>query len=115
MKAVVVKPYEQPYVNPLAVVAGEQVIPDFTKGTDIVGWIWCTASDGRSGWTPKKWLVQSGGKWYVNRDFNAIELTVTRGEILDIAFEESGFFWARKENGEAGWVPSEHVIVEDPI
>ena len=107
----VVKPYERPYENPIAVSAGEEVTPDSDKPTDIEGWIWCTAKDGRSGWTPKQWLTQSSGIWRINREFNAIELTVVPGEMLEVAYEESGFFWARKENGEVGWVPCEYVSV----
>ncbi len=115
MKVVVVNPYERPYRNPIAVTAGEQVTPDFGKRTDIEGWVWCTAKDGRSGWTPRNWLVQSDGTWRVDREFNATELTVTLGDILDIAFEESGFFWATKQNGELGWVPCENVsVVKQP-
>ena len=111
MKAVVIKPYERPYENPIAVAAGERVIPDFDKCTDIEGWVWCTAMDGRFGWTPRKWLTRSGGIWRVIREFNAIELSVDCGELLEIAFEESGFFWATRQNGETGWVPCGHIEV----
>jgi len=107
MKAVVVKPYERPYENPIAVSAGDQVIPDFEKSTDIDGWVWCTAKDGRSGWAPIAWLTRSSGIWRVDRDFNAIELTVVAGDLLEVAFEENEFCWVRNENGEFGWVPCE--------
>ncbi|MGH8288858.1 MAG: SH3 domain-containing protein [Steroidobacteraceae bacterium] len=109
MKAVVIQPYQRPYENPIAVAAGDSVVPDFARRTHIDGWVWCTAKDGRSGWTPHDGLVESGGNWHVSRAFNAIELTVALGEILDLSCEESGFFWARKQNGEAGWVPAENV------
>jgi len=92
MKVVVVNPYERPFENPIAVSAGEQVTPDFDKSTDIEGWVWCTAKDGRSGWTPKEWLTQSNGIWRVDREFNAMELTVVAVERLEVDFEESGFY-----------------------
>lgn len=111
MRAVVVKPYECPYENPISVAAGAAVIPDFDKRTDIAGWVWCTAEDGRSGWTPHNWLLQSGNTWRIDRNFNAIELSVIRDEMLDTVFEESEFFWARKANGESGWIPCENVSV----
>lgn len=109
MKAIVIRPYERPYAKPIAVVAGDFVTPDFAKTTPIMGWIWCVARDGRSGWTPRSCLEQSGNTWRILRDFNAIELTVAIGEFLDIQFEESNFYWAVRENGEAGWVPVECV------
>ncbi|MGH8235077.1 MAG: hypothetical protein ACREPU_12925 [Rhodanobacteraceae bacterium] len=111
MKAKVTKPYSRPHENPIAVAAGESVEPDFDKVTDIEGWVWCTANDGRSGWTPLGWLSRDGAVWRVTREFNAIELTVIPGELLDVAFEESGFFWATKNSGEAGWVPCANVSV----
>ena len=39
VKAVVVKPYERPYENPLAVTSEASVVPDFEKRTDIEGWV----------------------------------------------------------------------------
>lgn len=109
VKVLVITSYERPYENPIAVSAGESVTPDFEKFTDIEGWVWCTAKDGRSGWTPRKWLTQSDGAWRIDREFNAVELTVGPGEILEVALEESGFYWASKESGEIGWVPCEYV------
>lgn len=111
MRAVVVKAYRRPYEDPIAVGAGEEVTPDFAKPSDIGGWVWCTARDGRSGWTPEKWLVHEGSGWRVTRDFDAIELTVVPGEELELAFEESGFYWATRNDGESGWVPCECVSV----
>jgi hypothetical protein len=113
MKAIVIEPYERPYGNPIAVSMGEQVLPDFDKSTDIKGWVWCTAKDGRSGWTPEQWLIPSNGKWHLTREFNAIELTIVLGEVLDIVREESGFFLARREDGESGWVPCANVSVDN--
>lgn len=112
MKALVVQSYQRPFENPLSVSAGEGVNPNFDQSTAITGWVWCTAEDGRSGWTPEAWLIQSNGKWHLDRDYNAIELTVAVGEFLEIILEESGFYWARTENSESGWVPCENVSVD---
>ncbi len=111
MKVIVIKAYKRPYENPISVGADDPVTPDFEKRTDIEGWVWCTAEDHRAGWVPRAWLRQVKGAWRVNRQFNAIELTVAVGEELDIAFEESSFFWATKQNGEVGWVPCANVSI----
>ena len=111
MQVVVIKHYEQPYENPISVAAGDAVTPDFDRDTNIEGWVWCTAKDARSGWAPRNWLVQSGDAWRVDREFNAIELTIVPGELLDVVLEESGFFWVTKQDGKAGWVPCDHVSV----
>jgi len=97
----------------MSVVEGERVVPDFERATDIEGWVWCEAPDGRSGWAPRGWLAEAGGMWTARRDYDAIELTVAPGEVLEVVLEESGFYWARKETGETGWVPADHVSVID--
>lgn len=109
VKAVVIKPYQRPYANPIAVRAGAQVTPDFDKRTNIAGWVWCTAADGRAGWTPHSWLEQADGGWKILRDFNALELTVYPGDKLEILGEESGFYLATSAGGTTGWVPCENV------
>ena len=113
MRVSVRKSHERPYENPLRVTAGERIVPDFERTTDIEGWVWCTAPDGRSGWAPRGWLVEADGAWRLVRDYDAIELSVAPGEVLEVVLEESGFYWARKETGETGWVPADHVSVID--
>ncbi|WP_162622769.1 SH3 domain-containing protein [Salinisphaera orenii] len=113
MEAVVIEAYEQPYANPICVSAGESVTPDFDKFTDIPGWVWCTGTDGRSGWTPLNWLTRSSDGWRIDRNFNAIELTIAPGELLHVALEESDFFWVKKQDGKEGWVPCECVSTVD--
>jgi hypothetical protein len=112
MKVRVFRPYKQPYLDPISVRAGDRVFPDFDRETDIPGWVWCTAEDGRGGWAPRAWLQQEGPVWRIDRDFNAIELTITPGERLEILEEESGFYRAVKSGGETGWVPVECVTGE---
>jgi len=113
MRVSVRRPYKRPYENPMAVLSGEQVFPDFGKSTDIEGWVWCTARDGRSGWTPRGWITQADGKWRICRDYNSIELTIVSGEVLEAIFEESGFYWAERENGDAGWIPCDSVTIAE--
>jgi len=113
MKVSVRKAYKRPYENPMAVLSGEQVFPDFGKPTDIAGWVWCTAGDGRSGWTPTRWITQTNGKWHICRDYNSIELTIERGDLLEAIFEESGFYWAERENGDTGWIPCDNVTTAE--
>ncbi len=112
MKVRVIRPYEQPYADPIVVRAGDRVFPDFDKETDIAGWIWCTAEDGRGGWTPRAWLSKDSETWRIARDFSAIELTITPGERLEVMAEESGFYWVTRPEGETGWVPVECVTGE---
>lgn len=109
VRVVVTRAYARPFENPISVRAGDVVMPDFDRPTDIPGWVWCTARDGRGGWTPTAWLVCKDGGWHIERDFNAIELTVVPGEVLEVLDRVSGFLWVRRGDGETGWVPCDHV------
>lgn len=113
MKVIVTRPYERPYEKPIAVAAGDPVTPDFNRKTSIGGWVWCTARDGHAGWTPHAWIELSGNTWRMLRDFNALELSISIGELLDVQLEESSFYWAARESGETGWVPVEYVSPAD--
>lgn len=104
-RAIAIDIYERPYADPIAVRAGEAVKPDASRKTEISGWIWCEGPDGRAGWTPAQWLERRDETWIIRRDFSAIELDLRPGDRLLLFFAESGFVWARTEDGREGWAP----------
>ncbi len=70
------------------------------------GWVWVRyASD--QGWMPAGFLGPEGGfpLRRCQRPFDGIELSACRGEILTAMETESGWIFARRENGEEGWFP----------
>jgi hypothetical protein len=107
--------YERPYPDPIDVVAGAIVTPvlDGSVSTDIIGWTWCVAEDGRTGWVPDSWCEKVDAGWRLMRDFNALELTVRSGQRLQLLYSESGFVMARTEAGEQGWVPDGILNLEN--
>ncbi|HEX4872774.1 MAG TPA: L-2-amino-thiazoline-4-carboxylic acid hydrolase [Nevskiaceae bacterium] len=105
----VTRAYQRPYEQPIAGRAGDAVQPDAHRRSEFPGWVWCTAADGRAGWTPRAWLREARGEWRLQRDFDAIELSVVPGERLEVLLEESGFYWVRRGDAERGWVPCSHV------
>lgn len=113
-RLVVRRRYERPYRDPISVRAGDMVAIDRekTQATDLFGWLWCRGADGREGWTPEAWLEQVGDNARIKRDFSALELDVVEGERLIALFGESGFIFARKSNGEEGWVPDGAVDLD---
>ena len=104
-EAIVIAPYRRPYADPISVRRGETVAPDFSRETEITGWVWCKAGDGRSGWAPVQWLEETAAGWRVTRDFSAIELDLAPGDRLRLSHAESGFVWARTDDGREGWAP----------
>ncbi len=105
----VIKPYQQPYPDPLKVRAGDKVFPDHTQESDWPGWVWCASETGKAGWAPQAWLTHRDDGWHITRDYDAIELTVRIGDPVTIEFAESGFLWVRLLNGQWGWAPESHV------
>jgi hypothetical protein len=75
------------------------------------GYVWGTDQAGRSGWVPEPYLeLAPGGKSAVAlRDYDSTELTVGRGEVLDVLDATGGWYLCRAPEGISGWVPSSSV------
>jgi hypothetical protein len=83
------------------------------KPTGFSGWIWCTATNGKSAWAPESWVKLAGESCVFTRDYNSRELSVREGDILEVKLEESGWAWAQTSGGDCGWVPSDRIEPED--
>ncbi len=103
--AVAIEDYDRPYDDPIAVKAGDIVTPDFSRKTDLFGWVWCSGPDGGEGWAPLQWIDRTKEPWRMERDFSALELTFRKGDQLSLLYGESGFAMARTEDGREGWAP----------
>lgn len=70
-------------------------------------YIWGTDQAGRSGWVPASFLrIDPDGETAVAlRDYDSTELTVGRGQLLDVLGEVGGWYLCRTEAGMSGWVP----------
>ena len=90
--------------EPLTVSEGERLAYE-RKKCEWAGWIWCTSQSGRSGWVPEAWVFFDGKTCVMRRDYESQELSVCVGDILSVAFLESGWAWGVKETGSEGWVP----------
>jgi uncharacterized protein YgiM (DUF1202 family) len=101
--------YQAPYADPIQVNAGDKVVIDLDKKTDIAGWVWCTNRAGKSGWVPQAYIENEGNTHKMRCDYDAIELTIHVGEILTAHKAESGFYWVTDQKGLQGWVPISHV------
>jgi len=105
----VIADYQAPYVDPIAVQAGDEVSIDDTKKTDLAGWVWCTNRTGKSGWVPEAYLEREGDVGRLRCTYDAVELTVQVGDMLTVHKAESDFLWVTDQTGRRGWVPSTHV------
>lgn len=105
----VIEDYQAPYPDPIQANAGDEVIVDIDKRTNIAGWIWCTNRSGKSGWVPISYVKLRGNIGKMKLDYSAIELTIHKGETLTVHKVESGFYWATDQAGRQGWVPAANV------
>ncbi|MFN2134397.1 MAG: SH3 domain-containing protein [Candidatus Promineifilaceae bacterium] len=81
------------------------------RDTEWPGWIWCENEEGVGGWAPESFL-EGAGEWVVlRRDYDATELSVSTGERLLLGQEVLGWWWAKAESGEEGWVPAGKITV----
>ena len=70
------------------------------------GWVWVTTAEGRGTYVPAACLQQLGpAQAKVLQAFDAVDLSVKKGEPVRVLREVSGWFWCRNEGGQEGWVP----------
>jgi hypothetical protein len=73
-------------------------------------YVWCTDQSGHAGWMPDFYLEMAGThEATALRDYDATELTVGPGELLDVLEEAGGRLRCRTSSGHEGWVPGDNV------
>ncbi len=101
---VVADAYESPYPRSIAFARGERLAFE-RRPSEWEGWIWGTAPDGREAWVPEAWVSIEGGHCTLQRDYDAVELSVEAGDEVVAERFESGFAWVEDARGRRGWVP----------
>jgi len=74
--------------------------------------IWCASEDGHQGWVAESYLEITGEKEAVAKcEYDAAQLTVMEGEVLDVLDQQGAFVLCRNDSGGQGWVPRR--VLED--
>ncbi|WP_413289222.1 SH3 domain-containing protein [Bdellovibrio sp. HCB337] len=111
--AIVEKPYEIIYTNPIKLKTGDSVkIEKRETNPDWLGWVYCIDTRGIAGWVSEKYLDESGTSAKATKDYDATELAVSTNEKLKIYYEEFGWCWCRNQQGSKGWVPKKNLKVD---
>lgn len=107
----VIKNYQSPYPTPIPFQEGEKVIVGQKSNHDPEweNWHWCQGEKDKKAWGPKQYLEINGQEGVFIQDYNAMELTITPGEILSIYEIINGFGMAINEAGQKGWVPLKNI------
>jgi len=111
----VIKPYDSPYPNSLCFNKGESVTigKEFSDDPDWSGWVWCAGSQDQQAWMPKQFLEISTSSGICLKDYDARELNLEIGELLEISEIVNGFGWAKNIRGKWGWAPLNHLELID--
>jgi len=111
----VVRPHINSDPDPVRFVTGD-VLSVGHHDQQWRSYVWCTDQASHSGWVPDSYLEMTGAhEATALRDYDATELTVGRGELLDVLDEAGGWLRCRTSGGHEGWIPSDTVEpVEGP-
>ena len=115
MRYRVIKDYESPYPHPLTFHKGEVVNlgEEFSDDLDWKDWIWCEDANGVKAWAPKQYLEISEAQGTFIRDYNAMELSLSVGDVLEVDEIVNGFGMAEKADGDRGWAPMKNLMLEE--
>lgn len=70
------------------------------------GWVWASNTEDRGTYVPVSSLERLGdGRARVTAEFQAVDLSLKKGEEVIALRETCGWFWCRNAEGTEGWVP----------
>jgi len=111
----VVRDHKSPYLGPILFQEGEEVKvgQEFKEDPDWKDWIWCEGKNNNHAWVPRQYISIAGTSGTLNRDYNAMELSVRVGEELVVYETVNGFVMSEKPDGTKGWVPMKNLEIVD--
>ena len=109
-QAVVIKAHQASYANPIIAIKGT-LVKCIKRDPDFPGWVWCEDATGLDGWVPESYLQFDGDHAELLEDYDALELTISEGERLDIIKEIAGWYFCQNESDQYGWVPVENLKI----
>lgn len=107
VKRKVIADYESPYPESIRFAKGEKVKigAKFDEDSGWDNWYLCEGQQGKKAWVPVQYLDINGDTGIINTPYDARELTIHKGEILETFEEINGFAMAVNSKGMKGWVP----------
>lgn len=75
------------------------------------GWFFGATFEGVEGYFPNDWfnLRPEGGEATAIRAYDALELTVEKGEMVEAIAEAAGWLLVKTSDARVGWIPQANV------
>ena len=105
----ITKDYLELTPDPIRVPRGERVtILKWETTPEWKGWIQCRTSDGKVGWISESYLAISGDSAVLNKDYDAVDVLVRVGDLVEVLRTDNGWSWIKKADGVEGWIPTQY-------
>ncbi len=114
-KVKVIKSHHSDVLIPFQVENGE-IVSGKEKPTQWEGWLYCRSKDGIYGWAPKAYVSpvkDSIEKYQFVRAYNSYEITISKGEFVEVKEIESGWAVIEDKNGKIGWIPLDNLDIAE--
>jgi len=82
---------------------------EFNEDPEWKNWVWCQGEKGQRAWVPTQFIDLRKETGFLNRYYNALELSLIVGDELISLDEMNGFIMAKKKNGKTGWAPLNYL------
>ena len=106
----IIENYNACYPDPLNLKVGDQIqLLEKNVPIEWKGWHWCRDSVGNEGWISESYFKrvnEQNGKAKIIKNYIAREISVIKDEQIDLLYEDCGWAWCKRNNGEDGWVPT---------
>ncbi len=106
----VIEAYTSQFSDPIIMRTGDALALG-REDDEWPGWVWCTSSAGKSGWVPESFIQKQGQTGVARCDYDARELSVQIGDLLDLHELVNGWYRATDLSGQTGWVPERNINV----
>ena len=96
VKRKVIVDYKSPYPGSIKFEKGEivRVGEKYDEDSEWENWYWCEGQQGKKAWVPIQYIDISGDTGTIKTQYDAKELTIYKGEILETHEEINGFTMA---------------------
>lgn len=109
MRKTVAEGYAAQFSDPIKLREGDKLHVQ-CEDVEYPGWFWCEhRTTAKCGWTPGSCLSAVAGEARALCDYDATELSVEVGDVVDVSSEFGGWAVCESSDGRRGWLPEKNL------